>query len=263
MSTLAVPPSACGSRWESAPTLLPPSPKPVKMPEREGSSSHSKHSHSHSHKHKSTSKSSSHRRKHDSEPDEDEWIEKPAASSVPAGTGPPIDTYSTFTPGASRSLADGTSLTAAKLEPSLTDGYGEGELEDDAGEFGPSKGRTGDFFGDMGIERKRKEAKVGVDPTVRRLVVLLLRGPSLTVLTSTLNAIAANDGAIFPRTQQSALATLPLDLVLLRARPSRLAQFPRTRLFRLFLANVKTSTHPRVSRRGEQAFGRGGIGAIW
>lgn len=123
--------------------------------------------------HLSTSKdkdrksSSSHRSssRKDKESDEDEWVEKAApppsfSSSLLSSTlpPPPVDTVGTFTPGQS------TSSTSGRLEGlskgAMTDGFGEGDVEDQGGP-------VGDLFSAMGTERKRREPKEKLDPTVR------------------------------------------------------------------------------------------------
>ena len=92
-------------------------------------------------KHSSSSKSSSSKSsKPSKEAEEDEWVEAP----------------NTFTPSNLGSNLFG-------LEDS-TDGYGVGEVGDTTGPVTTSS--AGDFFSDFGTERKRKEIKKGVDPTV-------------------------------------------------------------------------------------------------
>ena len=97
---------------------------------------------------------------------EDEWVEKEAPPTAPAPTGPPIDTVGTFTVGQMTMRGE----VAGEDLPSLTDGYGEGG--DGGAEFASvvPTGGAGDLFSEMGVERKRREPKEKVDPTVRSSV---------------------------------------------------------------------------------------------
>lgn len=79
---------------------------------------------------------------------DDEWVEKPTQSVAPID--PPTSTFTPSNRAQFLNLAD------------QTDGYGQGEVGDTA----TTSESRGDFFSDMGIERKRKEKKQGVDPTV-------------------------------------------------------------------------------------------------
>lgn len=131
------------------------------------SSRRDKSSSSHSHRHRSS--------RRDEKGDEDEWVEKdaPPAPSAAALAPPPVDTVGTFTVGEIRREDSGA------LQPlsgaAMTDGYGEG----DVGEPGGTGGGEMDLFSAMGTERKRREPKEKVDPTVRLSPLLgLSREPS-------------------------------------------------------------------------------------
>lgn len=100
------------------------------------------------------------------EDDEDEWVEKDApqpsfSSSLLGGAGaaslppPPVDTVGTFTPGQSSAHGGLERLSGA----AMTDGFGEGDVEEQGGGMG-------DLFSAMGTERKRREPKEKVDPSV-------------------------------------------------------------------------------------------------
>lgn len=93
---------------------------------------------------------------------EDEWVEKAPSSTAPAPTGPPVDTVGTFTVGAMTMRGE----AAREDLPSFTDGYGEGG--DGGAEFASvvPAGGVGDMFSEMGVERKRREPKEKLDPTV-------------------------------------------------------------------------------------------------
>lgn len=118
---------------------------------------------------------------HHSSDDGDEWVEKkePPTSST-SSSKPPIDTYSTFTPGASSSIRDSRDGSQISLQPlakeGLTDGYGDGEDgSSKMGTFGLGDDESGerDLFGLMGVERKRKEPKEKLDPTVCLFYMIL------------------------------------------------------------------------------------------
>lgn len=116
-------------------------------------------------RHKSSS-STSHRHGHRSrrdkgEEDDDEWVEKDAAPPATASSAlppPPVDTVGTFSVGAiGHERSGGLSALSGSA---MTDGYGEG----DVGE--PGGGGDQDLFSAMGSERKRREPKEKVDPSV-------------------------------------------------------------------------------------------------
>lgn len=115
--------------------------------------------------------SSSRKSKHDQtqdDDDDDEWVEKQddsisiAASLLStantAASGPPTDKYGTFSVGEMRASTLGASLSA---QENMTDGYGEGENGTT-----PGGAMLGDLFSNMGTERKRREPKEKVDPSV-------------------------------------------------------------------------------------------------
>ena len=144
-----------------------------------GSSSEKKHKSSHrdkgkdgdgsSKRHKSSHSHRSSSKKHDRAEAEGndgdfEWVEKVAyVPAIKPPTRAPVDSYGTFNPG-ERTLEGGVGLSGNV--GSLTDGFGEGEDGSSAaGSFVIAGGD--DLFSSMGAERKRREVKEKVDPTVR------------------------------------------------------------------------------------------------
>lgn len=133
-------------------------------------SKRSKHSSSKSKRHDKHDSERSRKRRHTGgddkhDDDKDEWVEKKepaslaAVSDVATSSRRPLDPpTSTFSVGSQPSLGGFSGGNVG----SLTDGYGEGEVGDSTGGMGTDS----DFFGALGIERKRKEKKAGVDPTV-------------------------------------------------------------------------------------------------
>lgn len=148
----------------------------------ESSKSSSKKHRSHHHddkdddkkRHKSSHRSSKkhHRDAASDDDDDDQWVEKvqsaPAIAPPSPTRGAPVDSFGTFSVGDRKTMSDGAGLTAP--QPSLTDGFGEGEDGSSAvggrgaGAFGGIS--SGDLFSDMGTERKRREIKEKPDPTV-------------------------------------------------------------------------------------------------
>lgn len=147
----------------------------------ESSKSSSKKHRSHHHddkdddkkRHKSSHRSSKkhHRDAASDDDDDDQWVEKvqsaPAIAPPSPTRGAPVDSFGTFSVGDRKTMSDGAGLTAP--QPSLTDGFGEGEDGSSAvggrgaGAFGGIS--SGDLFSDMGTERKRREIKEKPDPT--------------------------------------------------------------------------------------------------
>ena len=146
-----------------------------------GSSSEKKHKSSHrdkgkdgdgsSKRHKSSHSHRSSSKKHDRAEAEGndgdfEWVEKVAyVPAIKPPTRAPVDSYGTFNPG-ERTLEGGVGLSSGNVG-SLTDGFGEGEDGSSAaGSFGGGITGGDDLFSSMGVERKRREVKEKVDPTV-------------------------------------------------------------------------------------------------
>jgi hypothetical protein len=139
--------------------------KDDKVNHRKHSTSSSNHDSKRSKRHDkvdSKRRSKHHDKRADDEDDEDEWVEKESAPVIATSTRPIDPPTSTFSVGSRASLGGFSDQGGSS---SLTDGYGEGEVGDSTGS--QVGGADGDFFGSLGIERKRKEKKVGVDPTVR------------------------------------------------------------------------------------------------
>jgi hypothetical protein len=154
--------------------------------ERHKSSSSSSRSHRDRDRERSGHSSSS-KRRHDvskgDEDDDDEWVEKApspgAQQQKEEPLRPPVDTVGTFEVGSMPSAA-----SLRRLEgQDMTDGFGEGDVGGSSsrggGLFGlPGDGEKGqseaDFFGSFGTERRRKEPKEKVDPTVRLALSLHL-----------------------------------------------------------------------------------------
>lgn len=132
------------------------------MGEHRSSSSSSKH-HKSKRSHKDDEERDSKRlRKHirrekrREEDSDDEWVEKEGPAAVP---GKPVDTYGTFTPGVVDASPQVAGANRLAVEPSMTDGFGEGDT-------GGILGGGEDMFSSMGTERKRKEPVAKPDPSV-------------------------------------------------------------------------------------------------
>lgn len=157
--------------------------------------------------------SSSSKRRHDvskgDEDDDDEWVEKApspgAQQQKEEPSRPPVDTVGTFEVG---SMPTAASLRRLEGED-LTDGFGEGDVGGSSsrggGLFGlPGDGKAGqsdaDFFGSFGTERRRKEPKEKVDPTVRLILSVYICDRI------DFACPAANDGPVVARAEQGLLA---------------------------------------------------------